>query len=92
MPQAKSVKPATRAGGGASWSIETWPEHVWPGSPIRARYLIRTHRDDLLRSGALARVGRELVILGPRFERWLQKQSANVPGYECPANRSPDPL
>lgn len=76
-----------RIPGAASWSIQTWPASVWPNDPVRARYLVRAQRDELMRAGALARVGRELVILGDRYGRWLQRQAANVPGYECPANR-----
>lgn len=79
--------PAPRLPGLASWSISDWPAEVYPGSPDRARYLVRAHRDDLLRAGALARVGRELVILGDRYSKWIQRQAASVPGYECPANR-----
>lgn len=70
-----------------SWSVNDWPEHVYPNTAHRARYLVRAHRDELMRAGALARVGRQLVIIGAPFSRWLQRQAAAVPGYECPANR-----
>jgi len=70
-----------------SWDIEHWPDHVYPGSPSRARYLIRSHKDDLIRAGALARVGRELVIFGSRFARWLETHASDVPGYQAAANR-----
>ena len=52
-----------------SWSIETWPAHVYPGSADRARYFIRTHKDELFAAGALTRPGRELVIIGARSAR-----------------------
>lgn len=71
-----------------SWDIANWPPPVWPHDPQRARYIVRAFRDDLLRAGAVARVGRELVIIGDRYTRWLQLQAANVPGYESNANRS----
>jgi hypothetical protein len=35
--------------------------------------------------GAMVRVGREIVIVGQRYNRWLERQAANVPGYESNA-------
>lgn len=70
-----------------TWDLSNWPSTVWPHNPQRARYIVRAFRDDLLRAGALARVGRELVVIGERYTRWLQLQAANVPGYESNANR-----
>jgi hypothetical protein len=69
-----------------SWSINTWPADVYPHDPARARYLVRANRDNLLMAGALARVGRELVILGDRYAKWMERQAAAVPDYDCPAN------
>lgn len=71
-----------------SWTIATWPASVFPGEPSKARYLVRAHKDELRLEGALVRVGRELVIIGERYGRWLQKKAARVPGYECAANRN----
>jgi hypothetical protein len=70
-----------------SWSINGWPTEVFPNTPPKARYLVRGHRDELIREGALVRVGRELVVIGERYVRWLQKKASNVPGYDCPANK-----
>lgn len=70
-----------------SWSIRSWPEAVYPHSPGRARYLVRANADELSRAGALARVGRELVIIGDRYIRWLERRTSAVAGFECPANR-----
>jgi hypothetical protein len=39
-------------------------------------------------SGVLSRVGREIVIQGARYSRWLERQSSRVPGFECAANAS----
>lgn len=39
------------------------------------------------RCGALVRVGRELVVLGGRYSRWLERQATNVPGFEIAPNR-----
>jgi hypothetical protein len=74
-----------------SWSINRWPADVYPGSPSRARYVVRVHRNELLHAGALSRVGRDLVVLGERYSRWLEKNCVNVPGYEIAANRVPPP-
>lgn len=71
-----------------SWGIDTWPEFVWPHSPSRARYVLRANRDELTHAGAISRVGRELVVLGERYSRWLERRTAEVPGYDCPPNRS----
>jgi hypothetical protein len=70
-----------------SWDLESWPKHVYPGTTGRARYIVRAHRDELLAAGAISRVGREIVVLGSRYARWLEGQSTRVPGYEIAANR-----
>lgn len=70
-----------------SWSLEDWPAAVYPGSTSRARYIVRTHKDDLIHEGALARVGRELVVFGGRYTRWLEKRASEVPGYQPAPNR-----
>lgn len=64
-----------------SWSIETWPAHVYPGSTERARYFVRVHKEELFAAGALTRPGRELVILGARYVRWLERKAARVPEF-----------
>lgn len=71
-----------------SWSIGTWPVDVYPHNTDRARYLVRANKSELLSAGALARVGREIVIIGHRYARWLERQAGAVPGFECPANRT----
>jgi hypothetical protein len=73
-----------------TWDIEHWPDFVYPHTPQRARYLVRTYRDELTRDGVMARVGRELVFFGSRYARWLEKRAANVPGY-VPAPNRPRP-
>jgi hypothetical protein len=69
-----------------SWSIADWPPSVYPNDSKRGRYLVREHKIDLLASGALSRVGRELVVLGPRYFRWLERQASRVPDFACAAN------
>lgn len=70
-----------------SWSLKDWPSDHYPNDTRKARYLVRANRDELTAAGALVRVGRELVIIGAPYVRWMQKKGASVPGYECPANK-----
>ena len=70
-----------------SWSIEGWPAGVFPGTPQKARYLIRRNYDELLRAGALSRVGKQIVVLGDRYGRWLQLHTCDVPNYQIAPNR-----
>ena len=71
-----------------SWSVTDWPADIWPHRAGKARYVLRVHRDQLMQHGALARIGRELVVIGSRYEKWLQRQAANVPGYETNAAKA----
>jgi hypothetical protein len=61
-----------------SWDFEHWPPGVYPHSPLRAKYLIRANREALVRAGALTRIGREIVVLGAAYTRWLQRQAFKV--------------
>jgi hypothetical protein len=70
-----------------SWAIESWPGHVFPHSPGKGRYLIRCNRTALVAAGALVRVGRDLVILGAPFSKWLQSQVGRVDGFQIAPNR-----
>lgn len=72
-----------------SWDLEHWPPHVYPHSENRARYLLRANRDELIAAGVLSRVGREIIVIGERYSRWLEKNTVNVPGFVCPANTRP---
>ncbi len=73
-----------------SWDTEHWPSHVWPHSGMRARYVVRTFRNELLLAGAMARVGRELVFIGVDYNRWLQtrRSKAAASKFTVPANRT----
>ena len=73
-----------------SWPISKWPADIYPNDSKKARHLVRSHKNELLREGALVRVGRELVAIGAPYSKWLQKKASRVPGYECPANRARD--
>lgn len=70
-----------------SWPLSDWPASVYPNDSRKARWLVRSNRDELTHAGALARVGRQLVVIGGPYARWLQRKSAAVTGYECAANR-----
>jgi hypothetical protein len=71
-----------------SWAIENWPPGIYPNTPSRARYTVRANRDELVRAGALVRIGRDLVIMGAAYASWLHKQSNQVYGYEIAPNRA----
>ncbi len=49
---------------------------------------MRARRTDLMRHGALARVGRELVVIGDRYTRFIEQSTAKVPGWEIAPNRN----
>lgn len=70
-----------------SWSVSSWPATVFPGDPSRARYLLRHHRRELMEVGALARVGRTLVVFLRPYEKFLQRQTVRVPGFIPAPNR-----
>lgn len=70
-----------------SWAAKNWPDWVFPGrNPHRVRKLLKTHRAALLAHGALARVGRDLIVFGAGYGAWLAAHTSNVAGYQCPAN------
>lgn len=73
-----------------SWSIDAWPDGVFPNSVTKARYLIRMHRDELLTCGALSRVGRSLIVLGNGYGKWLQKKAGRVPDFAIAPNHRPE--
>jgi hypothetical protein len=74
--------------------VSEWTERapgVYPNTTESAKWLVRVHRDDLLREGAIARVGRELIVFGARYTRWLEKQSSRVADYQIAPNRTEAP-
>lgn len=73
----------------ASFGVKSWDAHpdVYPGSARKGRRLVRLNQIALINAGALARVGRELVVFVEPYTRWLQSNGRNVVGFECPANR-----
>ena len=69
-----------------SWPIEEWPAHVFPNKPTAGRHIVRKHRDELLAMGALTRVGRQLVIFGEGYGRFLARKIDKVAGYQIAPN------
>ena len=69
-----------------SWSLPRWPVGMFPNEVGAARHLIREHRMALIECGALSRVGRQLVVIGPNYVGWLMRQRDRVAGYACNAN------
>jgi hypothetical protein len=55
-----------------SWGFESWPSEVFPKTPQRARHVVRKHRDALMAHGALRKIGREWVIIGDAYCRWIE--------------------
>ncbi len=74
-----------------SWDLEHWPQAVYPHTTGRARYMVRAHKTELMAAGALSRVGRELIVLGARYTKWLESRATAVPDFEVAANRKRAP-
>jgi len=70
-----------------SWPSSRWPDSVYPNTQEKARYLVRVHRRELLECGALARIERDLVVIGANYLKWLNQHRAHVLGYEIAPNR-----
>ena len=79
--------PATEAAP-HSWDVDGWPAMVWPNDARRARYIIRTCKNELIAEGALSRVGRRFVVLGAPYTRWLQKNGARAAKFDIAPNRA----
>jgi hypothetical protein len=70
-----------------SWPADQWPAHVFPGEPGKGKYLVRAHQDELVAAGALVRLGRNRVVIGAPFCRWLASKGDKVAGFQIAANR-----
>lgn len=64
-----------------SWSVASWPDGVWPNDQRRAKWILRSFRDELIAAGALARGGKGLIVLGRGYTRWLERHAAYVREY-----------
>jgi hypothetical protein len=74
-----------------SWPVSNWPPTVYPNDARKAHYLVREHASELLHAGALVRIGRERVIIGEPYAKWLARKATRVPGYEIACNRREQP-
>jgi hypothetical protein len=72
-----------------SWRIADWPTEVYPSRPGPGKYVVRANRDELLSLGALCRVGRDLVVIGEGYGRFLARKNDRVPGYVTPGLATP---
>ena len=54
-----------------SWGFHDWPADVWPGNGTRAQRLYRQYSDSLVAAGAVTRIGREVVVFGVAYTRWM---------------------
>jgi hypothetical protein len=84
----KDREPASAATLPHSWPSSRWLPDVYPNTTEKARYLIRTHKRELIECGALVRIGRELVVIGAAYAKWLNRHGVQVPGYEIAPNRA----
>ena len=60
------------------WTIRCWPRDVYPYDGTKARHMLRVHQAKLVAAGALTRIGREIVVLGAGYSRWLASNAGNV--------------
>lgn len=65
-----------------SWDFDNWPSTIWPNDPIRAKWVVRSNRRDLIAEGALSRVGKKIVILGKGYSRWLARRADRVGQFD----------
>jgi hypothetical protein len=70
-----------------SWSVARWPAHVWPGDSTKGRRFVRTYEKELLKYKALTRMGREPVVMGAGFTRFMAAQAYRAADFEVPCNR-----
>jgi hypothetical protein len=74
-----------------SFPLSEWTERasvLYPGSTAKAKYLVRTHKTELVEAGALARIGRDLIVFGQPYAKWLARKASRVHGFEIAANRA----
>jgi hypothetical protein len=84
MPKARAQAAAQAP---HSWDLEHWPADVYPHTPGKGKYLVKSQREKLLEAGAITRVGRDLVVLGAPFTKFLESQASRVDGFQIAPNR-----
>ncbi len=71
-----------------SWPLSRWLPEVYPNTNEKARYMVRTYKRELIECGALVRIGRDLVVIGSNYVKWLNRHRVQVLGYEIAPNRA----
>jgi hypothetical protein len=72
-----------------SWCLRDWPAWVYPGRLSAARNLVRVHREELIKCGALTRIDRRLTVLGAGYAVFLASKMPRVESYTNPVNFKP---
>jgi hypothetical protein len=70
-----------------SWAVTDWPAFIYPGSPGKGRYVVRSHRSALIAMGAITRIGRDVVVLGAPYSRFLESRTDRVDGFTIAPNQ-----
>ena len=70
------------------WTFRNWPADVYPYEGTRGRHLVRQNQNDLVAAGALTRIGKQIVVLGAGYTKWLAAQTYRVTEFDVPANRA----
>jgi len=65
----------------SSWRARAWPPSVFPNEQRPADYIVRRYKEQLERCGALARVGRDLIVIGQGYAVFLAQNMDRVSGY-----------
>jgi hypothetical protein len=61
-----------------SWEFSSWPSHVWPNNQKRGQWICRAYRRELVAAGALSRIGRNVIIIGAPYVRWIESHMDQV--------------
>jgi hypothetical protein len=69
------------------WTYTNWPPGVFPYDGQKARHIVRQNQAELLKCGALTRIGMHIVIFGAAYCRWLATKADRVTNFDVPANR-----
>jgi hypothetical protein len=69
------------------WTFANWPLDVYPYDGGRGRHVVREHQDELVKRGALSRIGKSIIVFGAPYVRWLQANADRVVDFDVPANR-----
>ncbi len=67
-----------------SWLVCEWPSHVVPNNQASATFLVRQHRKELIACGALARIGRNLIVYGEGYGLFLSRKTGLVENASDP--------